>query len=154
LCAWLEEPEQVYVTEPEYPEYLVPSDAEAPMEDQPLPMDASPRALSPGYIADSESGEEQEALDDDDEDEEHLASTDSSVAPIDDHVLSDEETEPFEEGETAATPSPPRLSRARIFVRPYTPLSPSIEACITEYAVVPTIDSPTYVKAPLGYIAA
>ncbi|GJY95881.1 hypothetical protein Tco_0512242 [Tanacetum coccineum] len=31
-----------YVPEPEYPEYLVPSDEEAPMEDQPLPADASP----------------------------------------------------------------------------------------------------------------
>ncbi|GJX70533.1 hypothetical protein Tco_0307704 [Tanacetum coccineum] len=30
-----------YVTEPEYPEYLVPSDAEEPMEDQPLTEDAS-----------------------------------------------------------------------------------------------------------------
>ncbi|GJU63142.1 hypothetical protein Tco_1244977 [Tanacetum coccineum] len=44
-----------YVPEPEYPEYLVPSDDEAPMEDQPLPADASPIALSPGYVADSDS---------------------------------------------------------------------------------------------------
>ncbi|GJY64373.1 putative reverse transcriptase domain-containing protein, partial [Tanacetum coccineum] len=42
-----------YVPEPEYPEYLAPSDAEAPLEDQPLPADASPTALSPGYVADS-----------------------------------------------------------------------------------------------------
>ncbi|GKD69168.1 hypothetical protein Tco_1323258, partial [Tanacetum coccineum] len=52
-----EEPEHAplsldYVLEPEYPEYLVSSDAEAPMEDQPLPDDASPTPLSPGYIAD------------------------------------------------------------------------------------------------------
>ncbi|GKG20296.1 hypothetical protein Tco_0380097, partial [Tanacetum coccineum] len=33
-----------YVPEPEYPEYLVPSEDEAPMEDQPLPADASPVA--------------------------------------------------------------------------------------------------------------
>ncbi|GKE21353.1 hypothetical protein Tco_1432865 [Tanacetum coccineum] len=43
-----------YVPEPDYPEYLVPSDAEAPLEDQPLPADASPTALSPGYVADSD----------------------------------------------------------------------------------------------------
>ncbi|GKG35782.1 hypothetical protein Tco_0440936, partial [Tanacetum coccineum] len=43
-----------YVPELEYPEYLVPSDAEAPLEDQPLPIDASPTALSPGYMADSD----------------------------------------------------------------------------------------------------
>ncbi|GJT92905.1 hypothetical protein Tco_1081750 [Tanacetum coccineum] len=41
-----------YVPEPEYPEYLVPSEDEAPMEDQPLPADASPVALSPGYVPD------------------------------------------------------------------------------------------------------
>ncbi|GJR97271.1 hypothetical protein Tco_0269445 [Tanacetum coccineum] len=40
-----------YVPEPEYPEYLVPSDDEAPIEDQPLPADASPVALSRGYMA-------------------------------------------------------------------------------------------------------
>ncbi|GJV51471.1 hypothetical protein Tco_1447212 [Tanacetum coccineum] len=33
---------------------------EAPMEDQPLPVDASPTALSPGYIADSDSEEDEE----------------------------------------------------------------------------------------------
>nr|GEY01610.1 putative reverse transcriptase domain-containing protein [Tanacetum cinerariifolium] len=41
-----------YVPEPKYPEYLVPSDAEAPLEDQPLPVDASPIVVSPGYVAD------------------------------------------------------------------------------------------------------
>ncbi|GJS69153.1 hypothetical protein Tco_0701994 [Tanacetum coccineum] len=49
-----------YVPEPEYPEYLVPSDAEVPLEDQPLPVDASPTALSPGYVADSDPDEDLE----------------------------------------------------------------------------------------------
>ncbi|GJW61735.1 hypothetical protein Tco_0111070 [Tanacetum coccineum] len=49
-----------YVPEPEYPEYLAPSDAEAPLEDQPLPIDASPTALSPGYVADSDPEEDPE----------------------------------------------------------------------------------------------
>ncbi|GJY29822.1 hypothetical protein Tco_0405589 [Tanacetum coccineum] len=49
-----------YVPEPEYPEYLVPSEDEAPMEDQPLPADASPVALSPGYVADSDPEEDSE----------------------------------------------------------------------------------------------
>ncbi|GJZ08749.1 hypothetical protein Tco_0543032, partial [Tanacetum coccineum] len=43
-----------YIPEPEYPEYLVPSEDEEPMEDQPLPDDASPAALSPGYVPDSD----------------------------------------------------------------------------------------------------
>ncbi|GJV63395.1 hypothetical protein Tco_1474223 [Tanacetum coccineum] len=47
-----------YVPEPENPEYLVPSDAEAPLEDQPLPTDASTTALSPCYVADSDSDED------------------------------------------------------------------------------------------------
>ncbi|GKD07100.1 hypothetical protein Tco_1186785, partial [Tanacetum coccineum] len=138
-------PSPVYMPSPEHPPSLD--------YDQPLPMDASPTTLSSGYIADSESEvdskedseedhadyptdegddddgsfdddsddndddtvdeeEEQEALDNDDAEEEHLASTDSSVAPIDDH------------------------------------------ARIAEYVVVPTVDSPTYVEAPLGYKAA
>ncbi|GJV01975.1 retrotransposon protein, putative, ty1-copia subclass [Tanacetum coccineum] len=49
-----------YVPEPEYPEYLVPSEDEAPMEDQPLPTDASPAALSPGYVPDSDPEEDPE----------------------------------------------------------------------------------------------
>ncbi|GKG62861.1 hypothetical protein Tco_0636592, partial [Tanacetum coccineum] len=36
-----------------FPEYLALSDDEAPMEDQPLPDDASPVALSLGYVPDS-----------------------------------------------------------------------------------------------------
>ncbi|GKA96490.1 putative reverse transcriptase domain-containing protein, partial [Tanacetum coccineum] len=56
-----------YVPEPEYPEYLVPSEDEAPMEDQPLPTDASPAALSPGYVPDSDPEEDPE----EDSEEEH-----------------------------------------------------------------------------------
>ncbi|GJT68712.1 retrovirus-related pol polyprotein from transposon TNT 1-94 [Tanacetum coccineum] len=52
--------EAPYVLEPEYPEYLVPSDVEAPLEDQPLPVDASPTALSPGYVVDSDPDEDPE----------------------------------------------------------------------------------------------
>ncbi|GKG56834.1 hypothetical protein Tco_0582185, partial [Tanacetum coccineum] len=58
-----EEPEQAplspdYVFEPEYLEYLVPSDAEAPIKDHPLPDDASPIAISTGYVADSDPEED------------------------------------------------------------------------------------------------
>nr|GEX42298.1 hypothetical protein [Tanacetum cinerariifolium] len=42
-----------YVPEREYLEYLVPSDVEAPIEDQPQLDDASPTALSSGYVVDS-----------------------------------------------------------------------------------------------------
>ncbi|GKB28499.1 hypothetical protein Tco_0867900 [Tanacetum coccineum] len=51
-------PSPDYVPGPEYPEYLVPSDDEVPIEDQPLPTDASLTTLSPGYVADFDPSEE------------------------------------------------------------------------------------------------
>ncbi|GKD27846.1 hypothetical protein Tco_1234060, partial [Tanacetum coccineum] len=116
-----EEPEQAplspeYVPKLDYPEYLVPSDVEVPIEDQPLPADASPTALSLGYVADSDpeddleedsadyptdrgdddesSGDDaddkdeeaSEEEDDDKEEEEHLTLTDSSDVCVVDPV--------------------------------------------------------------------
>ncbi|GKA29721.1 hypothetical protein Tco_0715966 [Tanacetum coccineum] len=158
-----------YVPDPEYPEYLVPSDTEAPMEDQPLPDDASPAALSPGYIADfdpeedpeedpadypADGGEDDddESSDDDDDDddddeeddeEEHLASADSSDVLSIDHVPSAEDTEAFETDESAHTLVPsPRRRTARMSVRPQIPMSDTAEALIAEYASAPTPPSP------------
>nr|GEW97070.1 hypothetical protein [Tanacetum cinerariifolium] len=102
-----------YVLEQEYPKYLASSDDVAPLEDQPLPTDASPIAASPDYVADSdleedlanggdgddepsddeddddtddEDPEEEPFEEDDKEEEEHLASVDSSTVPIVDPV--------------------------------------------------------------------
>ncbi|GJZ68700.1 hypothetical protein Tco_0631940 [Tanacetum coccineum] len=86
-----------YVPEPEYPEYLVPSDDEAPWEDQPLPADASPIALSPGYVADSDPEEDPEEdhadypADGGDDDDEPSDDDD------DDDDTDDEDEEPFED---------------------------------------------------------
>nr|GEV49996.1 hypothetical protein [Tanacetum cinerariifolium] len=111
-----------YVPSPEYLKYLVPSDNDIPIEDLPLPTDALPMALSPGYIADSDpkedpdedpqddpevdpadypaiggDEEEEESFGDDaDDKEEHLALADSSAISIDEPVPSAEEIEPFE----------------------------------------------------------
>ncbi|GKA57111.1 hypothetical protein Tco_0756299 [Tanacetum coccineum] len=123
----LEDHVPVYVSEPDYPEYLAPSDDDIPVKDQPLPVDASPIALSPGYIADSDPEEDGEDLvdypadagdddddessvdnDDDDDDveedeeeEEHLAHADSTVVGslTIDHVPSIPIPFPFEEEE-------------------------------------------------------
>nr|GEY36658.1 hypothetical protein [Tanacetum cinerariifolium] len=166
-----------YVPEPEYPEYLAPSDDEAPLEDQPLPADASPIAASPDYVADSDPDEDleddqadypadgadgnDEPSDDDtddgdpkeepfkDEEDEHPAPDDSSVVPIVDHK---------------------HLRRARKTVRPEPPMSASMEACIARHAALPSppllvpslplsfplplTTSPTDTGAPLGYRAA
>nr|GEW39767.1 hypothetical protein [Tanacetum cinerariifolium] len=149
----------VYVLEPIYSEYLAPSDDDIPVEDQPLPADASLVALSPGYVADSDleedhadypgNGEEDDDddddhdNDDDDEEDEHLAPADSSDVPIVDPVLSAEETEAFETDESAPTPPSPKCHMAMIFI-PSPPLPlPS----------PPTHTSPTYAEAPLGYKA-
>ncbi|GKF71646.1 hypothetical protein Tco_0207760 [Tanacetum coccineum] len=110
------------VPEPEYLEYLVPSDDEAPMEDQPLPADASPDHVD--YPADGGDDDDEPSDDDDDDDtdgedeepfedeeeEEHLALADSPAAPVIDHVPSAEDTEAFETNEAAPThvPSPRR----------------------------------------------
>ncbi|GJY69853.1 hypothetical protein Tco_0472835 [Tanacetum coccineum] len=138
----LEEHVPVYVPEPEHPEYHVPSDdaIQDPKED-----------LS----------EEHEPEDDDEDLEED---------PNEEHVLEDEdtkeeepsegsdETEPFEEDETAVTPPPPRHRGARIYVRPQTPMAASTQALIDAFVVgsppfllPPT--SPTYDQALLAHRA-
>ncbi|GKG43662.1 hypothetical protein Tco_0482755, partial [Tanacetum coccineum] len=89
-----------YVPEPEYPEYLVPFDAEAPLEDPPLPADASPTFLSPGYVAVSDPDEDPE----EDPEEDHADypadggdDNDDDDEPSDDNDddIDDEDTEPF-----------------------------------------------------------
>ncbi|GJQ92732.1 hypothetical protein Tco_0003871 [Tanacetum coccineum] len=133
----------VYVPEPEYPEYLVPSDAEAPMEDQPL-SDALPIALSSGYVANSdleENPEEDHAdypADGGDGDDESSDDDDDDDANDDDEEASEDKDDDKEEEEhLAPTPSPP----LRVSSLPLTLPSP------------PTT-SPTYAEAPLGYRAA
>ncbi|GKG24844.1 hypothetical protein Tco_0395472, partial [Tanacetum coccineum] len=121
-------PSPDYVPKPEYPEYVVPSDNEvqsAPIEDQPLPVDASPTALSPSYVADFDPSEEDPEEDptdggdddndddddyDDDEDdeedeeeEENLAPADSTTLPYIDLVPSAEDTKAFKTDESAPT---------------------------------------------------
>ncbi|GJU74234.1 putative reverse transcriptase domain-containing protein [Tanacetum coccineum] len=174
-------PSPDFVPEPEYPKYLVPFDDEVPIEDQPLPVDASPTALSPGYVVDSNpeddpadgGDEEEESFDDDDDDkeeeetseedkdeeEEHLALTDSTTLPDVDPVPSAEDTEASETDESTPTPPSPRLCRARISVRPQTPMAAATEALIVAVAAAlpssslppsPLSPYPTYVEAPLG----
>nr|GEU35533.1 hypothetical protein [Tanacetum cinerariifolium] len=87
---------------------MVPADDEEPIEDQPLPADASPTALSPGYEEERE--EEEEAF----EEEEHLASTDSTTLPLVDLFPLAKDIEAFESDESTPTPLSPRLCRAWI----------------------------------------
>ncbi|GKE41377.1 hypothetical protein Tco_1468661, partial [Tanacetum coccineum] len=157
-------PSPDYVPGLEYLKYLVPSDDEAPIEDQRLPTDASPIALSLGYVVDSDleedleedpakypadRGDDDDNDDDDDDDdeedeeEEHLAPADSTVLHTVDPVSLAEDTEAFKTDESA--PTPPRshrLLRAGIFIRLPPPMTGSIEAHIAKYVVAPTPPSP------------
>ncbi|GKF18244.1 hypothetical protein Tco_0063162, partial [Tanacetum coccineum] len=169
------EPEQAplspdYMPGPEYPEYLAPSDEDILVEDQPYAVADSPIALSPGYVADLDpeenskggtvdypadggDGDDDDSCNDDEEEEgaskeeedEHLALTDSVVAPVIDHVPSSEETEPFETDESAATPPSPPTCRttARISIRLEAPMPfPSEEEVERLLALPPPPPSP------------
>ncbi|GJY63982.1 putative reverse transcriptase domain-containing protein, partial [Tanacetum coccineum] len=131
-------PSPDYVSGTEYLKYVAPSNDEISVKDQPLPADALPTALSPGYVADSDpleedpredptdypiderddeedEEEEEESSEDDndeeedeDEEDEHLAPADFAMLPAIDPVPSVEETKPFKTDESVATPPPPQ----------------------------------------------
>nr|GEY70302.1 hypothetical protein [Tanacetum cinerariifolium] len=151
-------PSQTPLTGPEYPEYLPPADNMFLAEEQPLLAAVSPTAESPGYIMDSEPEMDPEEEDGDDEkskgdsddeessgsveeEEEHLAPTvpalplHSSISAFEDF----DQTEPFEEGETAATlpPSAYRVT-ARISVRPHIPMPFPLESEVEKLLAIPT----------------
>ncbi|GJU96638.1 hypothetical protein Tco_1321394 [Tanacetum coccineum] len=83
---------------PEYPEYLLPSNAKAPLEDQPLPSDSLPTALSRGYVADSDPDEDPE----EDPEEDHAdyptdgGDGDDEPSDDDDDDTDDEDEEPWQ----------------------------------------------------------
>nr|GEU35902.1 hypothetical protein [Tanacetum cinerariifolium] len=93
-----------YVPELEYLEYLAPFDDEASLEDQPLPVDASPTATSPSYVADSDPDEDPEEDPEDDHDDYPANEEDGDDEPSDDDDDDDDDTddkdeEPFEDEE-------------------------------------------------------
>ncbi|GJU41991.1 hypothetical protein Tco_1194948 [Tanacetum coccineum] len=157
-----------YVPGPEYPGYVALDDDEVLVDDQLLPADALPTALSQGYVADSDPSEEdlEEDLADyhvDGEDEEE-EEEESSEDDDDDDDGEDEASEEDEEEEhlaptdsIIATPPPPppprsprtkvyfsqtRLRRARKTVRLQPPMAASTEVLIAEFAFAPTPPSP------------
>nr|GEY27399.1 hypothetical protein [Tanacetum cinerariifolium] len=136
----LDEHVPVYVSKPEHPEYHPPSDDD---------------------IQDPEEDPSEEHKPEDD-DEDHEEDPNEEHEPEDEDTKEDEpfegsdETEPFEEDETAVTPPPPRHRRARISVRPQTLMAASTKALIDAFAagsppflLPPT--SPAYDQAPLGH---
>nr|GEX91585.1 reverse transcriptase [Tanacetum cinerariifolium] len=95
-----------YVPEPEYPEYLAPSDDDARLEDQPLPADALPITASPDYVADSDLEEDPKEDLEDDQADYPADGGDGDDKPSDDDEdddTNDEDPkeEPFEDEEDA-----------------------------------------------------
>nr|GEX67198.1 hypothetical protein [Tanacetum cinerariifolium] len=136
-----------YVPEPEYPKYLAPSDDEAPLEDQPLPADASPIAASPDYDEPFEEDEEEE--------EEHPAPADSPAIPIVDIVLSAREIEALEADEPTHAPGSPITSMEACIARhDALLLSPPLVPSLPLPLPSPLTTSLTNTEAPLGYWAA
>ncbi|GKE59537.1 hypothetical protein Tco_1498722 [Tanacetum coccineum] len=172
----LDEHVPLYALEPEHPDHHVPPDDDIQVEDQPYAEDASPTAKPPGYIADSDSMEddtdadsidypdEPEDGEDDDKDLEEDPSeereTKDKEAKEDESFEDSDETEPFEEDETVATPPSPGRHGARITVRPQPPMAASTQVLIDAFAVgspsfpSPPPINPTYDQAPLGHRAA
>ncbi|GKG21068.1 hypothetical protein Tco_0383663, partial [Tanacetum coccineum] len=85
-------PSPDYVPGPEYPKYVASFDDEIPVEDQPLPADASPTALSSGYVADSDLKED---LEEDPEED----PADYPVDEVDDKEEEEESSEDDDEEE-------------------------------------------------------
>ncbi|GKD12525.1 hypothetical protein Tco_1196932, partial [Tanacetum coccineum] len=149
------------VLAPEYPEYLAPFDNDLlPAEDELLPDFASATTLSPDHLVNSEQvdddpeedlvdypSEEEEEEPSKEEEEEPLDPADST-SPVSDSVPSSEETEPLEEGETAATrPSPisPHtvvpLSQTRLpLSSPLLPLSSPLPLIPSPPLLLPSLD--------------
>nr|GEW19476.1 hypothetical protein [Tanacetum cinerariifolium] len=149
-----------YIPELEYPKYLAPSDDKEPLEDQLLPVDASPIAASPDYVADSnleEDPEEDPKEDPEDDQADYPADGgdgDDEPSDDDDDDDTDDEDpreEPFEEDDEEEEEHPAstdsfavpivdstRLRKARKTVRPDPPMSASMEACIARHAALPS----------------
>ncbi|GKA38740.1 hypothetical protein Tco_0731291 [Tanacetum coccineum] len=164
-------PSPAYVPEPEYLEYLVRSDVEEPMEEQPYATDSLPTTLSPGYVANSNPEEDEDEEDhadypadggddddddddDNDEEEEHLAPTHSiAFAFLVDHASSAEETKLFETDESVASPPPHPAYRVEILLALPTPPPSPLTLLSSPLPYIPSPPLPASPTYPLGYRA-
>nr|GFC00725.1 hypothetical protein [Tanacetum cinerariifolium] len=120
-------PSPDYIPGPEYPEYLPPADDMLPAKEQPLPA-----------ADDADDEDEEESSDIDKEEEEQLAPTIPTPA-LYSFVSKSDETKPFKEGETAATPPPfgYRIA-ARISVQPHILMPFRSESEVERLLTIPT----------------
>ncbi|GKD65509.1 hypothetical protein Tco_1307617, partial [Tanacetum coccineum] len=170
-----------YIPGLEYPEYLVPSDDEVPIKDQPLPVDASHIALSPGYVTHSNPLEEDpeedpadylaDGGDDDKEEEESFeADDDEEEASEEDKDEEEDHLAPADSTALPAIDPVPLAEDTKPFetdesagTPPPPPISPRTKIPSPPLPVLspplplsssPTHTSPTYADALLGYKAA
>nr|GEX48117.1 putative reverse transcriptase domain-containing protein [Tanacetum cinerariifolium] len=140
-----------YIPEPEYPVYLAPFEDEAPIEDQPLPADASPTTVSPGYVADSDPDKDPEEDPEEDHADYPANGGDGDNEPSDDDDddvdTDDEDEEPFkdEDDDEDEEEHLALVDSSVVHVVDPVPSAEDIKAFET--------DDPTDAGAPLGYRA-
>nr|GEW66808.1 hypothetical protein [Tanacetum cinerariifolium] len=130
-----------YVPELEYHEYLVPSDVEAPLEGQPLPIDASPTAASTGYVADSDWNKDlkEDPKDDHADSNGRDGDDEPSDDDDDDDDTDDVDEDPFEDEEEEEHWLQPTLLMYLLAwktVRLEPPMSASMKACVARHAAL------------------
>nr|GEU36415.1 putative reverse transcriptase domain-containing protein [Tanacetum cinerariifolium] len=139
----------------EYPEYLASSDDEAPLEDQPLPANASPIAASPDYVADSDPEEDPEddqanyLADGGDGDDEPSNDNDDDDDD-DDTNDKDPKEEPFEEDDEEEEEHPTLADSPAVLI---VDLVLSVRETEALDADEPTHAPGLHIRAPLGYRA-
>nr|GFA89241.1 hypothetical protein [Tanacetum cinerariifolium] len=160
-----------YIPGPEYPEYLPPADDMLPSEPEMEPKendgdDEKSKGDSIDYPTsegdndvnddgdnlsedDADDEDEEESSDSEEEDEEHQAPTVPAPA-LYSSVSASDETKPFEEGETAATPPPfgYRVA-ARISVQPHILMPFRSEPEVERLLAIPT--PPLSPASPTSY---
>nr|GEU96315.1 putative reverse transcriptase domain-containing protein [Tanacetum cinerariifolium] len=151
-----------YVPGPEYLEYLVPSDDEVPIEDQPLPAKALPIALSPGYVADfdplNEDTEEDptdylaDGGDEEEEEKEHIDSAKFTTLPVVDLVPPAKDKRHLRPTSTNCCFTTFIITTT---ISTYSTIISTLSYSLTTitFTITTTHTSLTYVEAPLGYKA-
>nr|GEU82882.1 putative reverse transcriptase domain-containing protein [Tanacetum cinerariifolium] len=155
-----------YIPELEYPDYLVPFNVEAPLEDQPLPANASPTTASPGYVADFDPNKDPEEVLEDDHADYPADVRDGNDEPSDDDDddddIDNEDAGPFEDEEDDKEEEHLALadSSAVPIVDPVMPAGDTEALKADEPTPTPRsphtiiLLSQTRFRAPLGYRAA
>ncbi|GJZ75895.1 hypothetical protein Tco_0640360, partial [Tanacetum coccineum] len=149
--------------------YFALSDAEAPIEDQPLPDDASPAALSPSYVADFDL--EKDPEEDPEEDPTNYPAdggddADDESSDDDDDANDDEEEQEAFKDDDEEEEHPALADSSVIPVDDHVPSAEDTKAFEKAEStptpipspplplpLPPTVTSPTYAEAPLSYRA-